>query len=156
MVLRATAVAPTKRYSARIFQLVQGIYPPEFAIEIEPPNESAPAAASGERLTEIHLDAHIDRLPGIRSFIVYSAEGPHVVHVHKVAPIQGGTKGSEEILRATGYSDGFSFDEAFRNALAQMPSVGHFNHFKVVEIGATYGFFPFPQRMYVTIERGSP
>lgn len=62
MVVRATALAPTVRYSARIVQLVPDHYPPELAIEIEPPNELAPAGSSGERLAEIHLEAHFDRL----------------------------------------------------------------------------------------------
>ena len=146
LVITGVATAPTPGYSARIITLPMNTYPPEFAIEIKPQDGSF-----SDVITEVPCKGQFDRAPGMRSIVVYAAEGSYLVPIHLTSAAAGGPA---DITRATGYSASFNFDEAFGSAVAQITIRTDFSHVKVVEIGATTGIFPFQHRMYVTVERG--
>ena len=123
-------------------------YPPEFAIEIKPPD-----GAQNDSVTDVPFRAQFEPVSGMRSIVVYAAEGSHLVPVHLTSA--AATQGPADIRRATGYSANFNFDEAFGTAVAQITIRADFNHVRVVEIGATTGIFPFQHRMYVTVDAAS-
>jgi hypothetical protein len=78
-----------------------------------PPDDSTVDSA-----TMAFFRAKFERLPGVRSLVIYAAEGSHLVPIHLTSA--GAASRNTDVSRATGYSSNFNFDEAFRAAIAQV------------------------------------
>jgi hypothetical protein len=113
LVLSGVAITPGSGFHARATPLPINTYPPEFTVEVAPPDDS-----SHDSMTDAPFKNKFDRIPGIRSIIMYTADGSHLIPIHLTSSAASSV--SADVSRATGYSPAFSFDEAFRNAVAQI------------------------------------
>jgi hypothetical protein len=145
VVISGIALTPSPAYATRVMTLPMKTYPPEFAVEVQPPEGTIK-----QSMTELPFEGRFEGVLATRWITVYAADGSQLVPVHHTSEA---ARGPVDVSRATGYSVNFNFDEAFGIAVAQITAGAEFNHIRVVEVGATTGTFPFKHQMYVTVER---
>ncbi|MGH3979391.1 MAG: hypothetical protein ACRDRZ_10395 [Pseudonocardiaceae bacterium] len=149
LLIVAEGVLPTPGFDPDIEQSPLLIFPPQFSLlrcqrpgvfpQVETPFRHAESFRLGERPEAV---------------TVHHAEGSDSVRVEdcgeSLAPyaqsVRGGLEGGcpEGADQATGMSKNLSFDEAFRDALAQLPPIedphpDQLQRVQVVEIGALFG-----------------
>lgn len=162
-------------YQVGIRRGLLAVEPPEFEIE--------QCQKSGVVCTQIKVPYKITRLfsigPYRATIVIHDSRGIHqvsVIHIQaaeRVVLSAGGGGGGGEIPspflippsmqsnagsdKATGYSDNYSFEEAFVNAMRTLPSrqsqvADELFRIRIVEIGAEVGGFAGFNHMFVTVE----
>jgi hypothetical protein len=157
LMISAMTICPTPGYAARIVMGPLDIVPPEFMVQV-----ASKFGIWPQKVTEIPASGNFNALPNVSEITVQTDEGPMRVPVRIVrgAPgsIAGAATGLADPNIATGYSESFTFDEAFHNAVAALPPDPLTNpdiivHVRVLESGAITGGFIGFHAMYVTVRR---
>jgi hypothetical protein len=130
------------------------------SLDVEPPTFIVQWRQSGDcpQVITPYRKAAIFFIGSYREKInVVSAEGTKSIAVKKLAfPLEGADAEAAKkipVRYATGYSAAFSFEEAFRNAIAQLPPrfPDELQQFVVTETGALVGGIAGIHELYVTV-----
>jgi len=149
--LTAKGDKPTPCYEVQIFRSPLDIEPPEYSVEWRRGPGICPDVETPYEVTTL------DYIGTYRPYVtVNTAGGPQKVPVenrdaHAPAGVDKKFVGVKRT--ATGYSDSFSFEEAFRNAIAKLPPLfpDELQHFVVTETGAIVGGLIGERRLFVTV-----
>jgi hypothetical protein len=96
--------------------------------------------------------------PSLDRLAVLHLEGTDIVRVERLAPGIADDAPAVSGLVATGYSHNFNIDEAFQDAIAQLPlhnkpaTSGEMNLVDVISMGAIYGGISGFSRLFVRVE----
>ena len=165
LVIRATALLPTPAYEGRIVTSPLMISPPRYVIEMRPDLHRT----GGADVVIPRPVIGLFRYPGDDNVEVSDADGSHVVPVQPWrvvdwAEVGGGGEIPGRVAHstagdlATGFSETFSFDEAFRNAMNALRKASEPNPDIATKVvlesvtGMTGGFIGL-HGMFVTVSR---
>ncbi|HEX6095394.1 MAG TPA: hypothetical protein VF432_03635 [Thermoanaerobaculia bacterium] len=153
LVLVVSGDKPTPCYEVRIDNSLD-VEPPTFLVQWRQTGGLCPAVVTPYRKVGIFfIGSYREKVN------VVSAEGTKSIAVKKLplaregAVAEAAKKAGITARTATGYSAAFSFEEAFRNAIAQLPPLypDELQHFVVTETGAFAGSIAGIQELYVTV-----
>jgi hypothetical protein len=152
LMLTAKGDKPTPCYEVQIFKSPLPVEPPTYSVEWRRGPGICPDVVTPYEVTTI------DYIGTYRPFVdVITADGTKKVPVENrdadATPSGVDKKFVTTPRTATGYSDSFSFEDAFRNAIAQLPPLfpDQLQHFVVTETGALVGGFVGQRRLFVTV-----
>lgn len=144
---------PTPCYTVRVEQPLD-VEPPTFIVEWRQTGGLCPQVVTPYRKVAIfYIGTYREKIN------VVSAEGTKSVAVKKLplphtgAVAEAAKKAGITARTATGYSDAFSFEEAFADAITQLPPLfpDELQQFVVTETGAFIGGFAGIRKLYVTV-----
>ena len=150
LILIVSGDKPTPCYTVRIDHSLD-VEPPTFIVQWRRTGAACPQVVTPYRKVEIFfIGSYREKID------VVSAEGTKSVPVKNLLQLQGAEAEAAKKFparTATGYSSTFSFEEAFRNAIAQLPPrfPDELQRFVVIETGALVGGIAGIQRLFVTI-----
>ena len=150
LILIVSGDKPTPCYTVRIDNPLD-VEPPTFFVEWRQTGGFCPQVVTPYRKVAIfNIGAYREKIN------VVSAEGTKSVTVKKLPLVREGAAAEAEKKFpdriATGYSSTFSFEEAFQNAIAQLPPLfpDELQQFVVLETGAVVGGIAGIRELYVT------
>lgn len=154
LILIVSGDKPTPCYKVRIERSPLGVEPPTFIVEWREIGDFCPDVVTPYRQVGIfYIGTYREKIN------VVSAEGTKSVAVKKLPlPLEGAAaeaaKKAPAPRTATGYSRRFSFEEAFENAIEQLPPLypDELQHFVVTETGAFVGSIAGLHELYVTVK----
>jgi len=151
LILTVSGDKPTPCYRVRIEQSLLPVEPPTFIVQQQPTGGICPEVITPYQRTAVFF------IGTYRPTVdVVSASGTKSVKVERVeesAAAKSVAAKTPKHREATGYSADFSFEDAFQDAISQLPPLypDELQNFVVLETGAVIGGFLGLRTMFVKV-----